>query len=199
MIYKRVVRTSIVVFLILILMGYAITIIKKGKDSPEVGHSDFYFSELAFGIYNNSLSEVYDSKLYRGSNQNDTIKLKQLAGDGILVIRFSGEACTVCIDFALEMVKKTFPDYRQNDRILFLASQIPERIKDKYYGKPVYSFTGEELNLPFEEYRIPYFFMLDSQMECNLFFIPELSQPRLTEFYLRTVKTRFFESQKPLS
>ena len=151
-----------------------------------------YLAEIVSGIYTNEAVNVENLMVYRGSRPEDTIHLSQLAVNNILILRFSDDACNICIDFALNMVKKVFPDYQQNERIVYLVSQIPERLKDKYYGKPVYSFIGDELNLPFEKYHIPYFMMLDQSMECKLFFIPEMSQPRLTEFYLSTVKERYF-------
>jgi len=153
---------------------------------------NFYLLEVLFNTYTNASMPIDNHTVYAGKSFSDTIRLKQIAGDGILILRFSDDACNICINFALSMVKKVFPDYQQNERIVFLVSQVPERLKDSYYGKPVYSFTEEELNLPFEKYHIPYFMVLDQSMECKLFFIPEMSHPMLTEFYLSTVKNRYF-------
>jgi len=153
---------------------------------------NFYLIEVFYSFYTNEALPVDNLLVYKGTNQSDTIRLSHLAGDGILILRFSDDACNICIDFALEMVKKVFPDYQQNERIVYLVSQVPERLKDKYYGKAVYSFTEDELSLPFEKYHIPYFMVLDQSMECKLFFIPEMSHPRLTEFFLSTVKERYF-------
>jgi hypothetical protein len=102
-----------------------------------------------------------------------------------------GETCSTCIDFALERLRKTFPDFAHNDRIILLSSQVATRLKKSYYGKSVYSFFDEGQELPFDQYRTPYFFYLDDRLEYKLFFIPDQNQTKVTDFYLNTFKRRF--------
>jgi hypothetical protein len=64
-------------------------------------------------------------------------------------------------------------------------------LKKAYYGKSVYSLFDEDIELPFDQYRTPYFFYLSGSLEYKLFFIPDQNQPEVTDFYLNTVKQRF--------
>lgn len=95
-------------------------------------HRSIYLAEIVSGIYTNEAVKVENLIVYRGSRHEDTTHLSQLAVNKILILRFSDDACNICINFALSMVKKVFPDYQQNERIVFLVSQVPERLKDRY-------------------------------------------------------------------
>jgi len=66
-------------------------------------------------------------------------------------------------------------------------------LKENYYGKAVYSFIDEKQELPFDKYQIPYFFYMDSDLKYKLFFIPEASMPKLTDFYLNNISDRFMK------
>lgn len=185
---------SFILFAAICVVGFSITILvvlfRKGP-LKEQGVLIYPLSELVFGFYTYECEPIQDLLLYAGSDRNDTIKLHQLASEGILVLRFSGETCNSCIDFALERLKQTYPDFAHNDRIILLSSQVATRLKKAYYGKSIYSLYNEDVELPFDQYRTPYFFYLRGSLEYKLFFIPDQNQTKVTDFYLNTVKQRF--------
>lgn len=193
------VRNKILKQVILTVFGITILLtvylyITTDKPEPEQNEGlTQYLSEIIYGFYTNEALPVGNMQLFRGINRNDTINLNNLAATGVLVFRFSGETCNICVDFALDKLKKAFPDFSENDNIVLLSSQIADRLKEKYFGKAVYSFIYEEQELPFDKYQIPYFFYMDCDLEYKLFFIPEASMPKLTDFYLKNMSERFMK------
>ena len=177
---------SFIIVLAIFVAGVSTTIILAlaRDDSSKSSNGQLYpLSELVFGFYTYECEPIQDLLLYAGSDRNDTIKLHQLASEGILVLRFSGETCNSCIDFALERLKQTYPDFAHNDRIILLSSQVATRLKKAYYGKSIYSLYNEDVELPFDQYRTPYFFYLRGSLEYKLFFIPDQNQTKVTDFY----------------
>jgi len=151
-----------------------------------------YFSALFESSISNENLEVNNPLVYKGNDTADKAFLYDLVRDKCLVFRFSGEACNACVDFAMARIKNTFKDFATNDRILFIGSNINERIKDKYYGKPVISFDSEDLGLPFEEYNTPFIFIMDKDRITKMMFVPDKTLPDLTDFYLNMIKERYF-------
>jgi len=152
-----------------------------------------YFAELLYGIYLNEGEKLNDASVYWGTGRDSAINLSSIADENhYLVFRFSGFTCEPCILFVVEKLKRHFPDFQTNHRIILLASNVPDRLKNDYYGKPIYSIPDDHLLLPIDQHNVPYMFVMDSQMECKLLFVPESLHPKLTDFYLKTVKERFF-------
>jgi hypothetical protein len=186
-------KSSLIVITVCLVGFSTVILFLVSRDRPSKDQETYFYplSELVFGFYTYESEPLHDLLLYAGSDRNDTIKLRQLSSGGVLVLRFSGETCSTCIDFALERLRKTFPDFAHNDRIILLSSQVATRLKKSYYGKSVYSFFDEGQELPFDQYRTPYFFYLDDRLEYKLFFIPDQNQTKVTDFYLNTFKRRF--------
>lgn len=152
-----------------------------------------YFSELFKSSIIDESVDINNPLIYIGNDTANTMNLFDLVHGKCLVFRFSGEACNVCIDFAINKLKSTFSDFAENDKILLVGSNLNNRVKENYYGKKVISFCSEELGLQFEEYNTPFFFIIDGDRITKMFFIPEKSMPELTDFYLRKILDRFFK------
>jgi len=157
------------------------------------GHSDLDLAGLVYAIFSNNDILVKDLWLYKGTDKNDTISLKQLAQRGILIVRTFGDACSICNDYLINKVHKEFPDAHNNERIVFLVSDMPDRIKNSITGKPPLSFTDNGFTIPMDQYHIPYLFYLDDEMKVKSLFIPNMNYPELTTVYFRILKDRFFD------
>lgn len=193
---RRLILFVVLLFAIVVTLGIIWSFGGKNDNEEVVAErSDgpaLYFAELLYGIYLNETAKLNDAYVYYGTNRDSAMHLSSIVADNhYLVLRFSGFTCEPCILFAVEKLKRHFPDFDTNHRIILLASNVPDRLKKDYYGKPLYSFPDDQLLMPFDQHNVPYMFVLDSHMECRLFFVPESSQPRLTDFYLKTVKERF--------
>lgn len=186
--------TIIILSFISTILGGLIFINIKSSQKDETGETveTLYMNELMKASVENECYELMDPMVYAGNNVENTFRLFDLVNEECLVFRFSGEACNVCIDFVLEKIKGRFENFAENDRILLIGSNINPRVKDNYYGKKILSYSSENMGIPFEEYNIPFLFVIDRDRITKLVFIPEKAVPELTDFYLDTVKKRYF-------
>jgi len=155
----------------------------------------FYINELVKASIENECIEVGNPLVYPGTRTEEQVPLFDLVEQECLVFRFSGAACDVCVDFVLDKIKNKFSDFRSNPRVLLIGSQLNPRVKETYYGKSVLSYASDDLGIPFEEYQIPFLFILDRERTCKMIFIPEKALPELTDFYLDTVLKRYFTNE----
>ncbi len=158
---------------------------------PELLRDTSPLLEAMVAFFLNDGTELNDPMVYRGAGGLNPFRFSNLADEGILVFRFSGEGCGICVESVVDQIRSVFPDFENNDRIVLLGSQVVERAKIRYYGKPIISFVDQELNLPIEPLRMPYFFVVNKTMLATLFFIPDPDHPYLTNLYLKTVSDRF--------
>jgi len=152
----------------------------------------FYLNEFFNSTITNESVEINNPEIYIGNDTANKMNLFDLVKGKCLVLRFSGEACNVCIDFVINRMKRTFSDFAENDRILLIGSNLNTRVKENYYGKKIISFYSGDLGLPFEEYNTPFLFIIDRDRITKMFFIPEKTMPELTDFYMKNVFERFF-------
>ena len=100
--------------------------------------------------------------------------------------------CNLCIETTIDKLKSTFVDYSTNDKIVLLSTNVNPRLKEAYYGKELYSYDNMKLDIPYEKKGLPYMFVVDSNMQVKLFFIPDIRTPELTDYYLSCMNKRFF-------
>jgi hypothetical protein len=192
-VYNRVLLTLVVIIGVLsTLILMRIRPVEKEPSDPQTDM--IYFTALFESSISNENLEVNNPLVYKGNDTADKTYLYDLVRDKCLVFRFSGESCSACIDFAMGKIKSVFKDFATNDRILFIGSNINERMKDRYYGKPVISFDSEDLGLPFEEYTTPFIFIMDRERITKMLFVPDKTMPGLTDFYLNLIKERYFST-----
>jgi len=178
-----------------LLVVFAIYYSRHDNDNilPEIDNGNLYLTQLAFSLYNMEDMPVNDLVIYPGLRMSDSMKLSQIVNQGVLVVRISGRTCKICSDFAIRMIAKNFPGFEDDIRIVFIASDIEDRLMKDQNEKRVYTITKESYLLPFDEFAIPYYFYVDQELKCKLFFIPDSSYPGITEFYLKTIRRRYFD------
>jgi len=175
------------------LLSVCLYILIKQFKTKSTRHSDLYLAELVYAICSNNDISVEDLYLYRGTDRNDTVSLKQIAQRGILIVRAFGDACSICNDFIIDYVHREFPEAGDNEKIVIITSNMPERLKKSYFGNPSFSTLDTSLTIPLDQYHIPYLFYLDNEMRVKCLFIPDINYPELTSIYFKIVKERFFE------
>jgi len=167
----------------------------NGQEDSEQSIENFYMNELIKASIENECIEVSNPLVYPGTRVEEQVPLFDLVDQECLVFRFSGAACNVCVDFVLDKIKNKFSDFSTNPRILLIGSNLNSRVKEDYYGKSVLSYASDDLGIPFEEYQIPFLFILDRDRTCKMIFIPEKALPELTDLYLDTVLKRYFTAE----
>jgi len=103
---------------------------------------------------------------------------------------FSRNTCTPCIEQTIEIVKKIFPDYQQNERIIFISPDYEKRFRDNCYGKKLLTLEHSKLGIPIEETEAPFFLVVNDQLYIEAIHIVNNLNFEKTEEYLRKIIKR---------
>lgn len=106
-----------------------------------------------------------------------------------LVFRYTTLVCMSCVEKISDVLKK-FQEENENIEVIVLATYRPnEELMFKSICKPHKNvYTVSALNLPLEKENVPYFFLLDKDLNVSNTFIPEAGMPKLTKAYLERIK-----------
>jgi len=134
----------------------------------------------------------------KGNLDGTETSLKSLLRGTKLIFRYNEAHCNTCIEQAL----KPLMDYKEKigvDNILILTSYKNARamkifIHKNAPGIPVFN-TNEILNIPLEEWGIPYFFVTDENLKIELAFIPVKEINGYTNNYIDLIYRRLFISE----
>lgn len=117
------------------------------------------------------------------------------SGNNQLVLRYNKDNCSSCIDHSLEALLE-YKDAIGIDNILIIATVKNNRklkaFIDKFENLNIQIInTDSEINLPIEEYNIPYFFMMNKDLKIKMLFVPIKELPDNTARYLDIISERF--------
>jgi hypothetical protein len=117
------------------------------------------------------------------------------SGNNQLVLRYNEDNCSSCIDHSLEALLE-YKDAIGIDNILIIATVKNNRklkaFIDKFENLNIQIInTDSEINLPIEEYNIPYFFMMNKDLKIKMLFVPIKELPDNTARYLDIISERF--------
>lgn len=119
-----------------------------------------------------------------------------IGGKSLLILFYTELGCNVCVDSIIRNMQNVF---KRNDssNIVILASYFEERNyvlfkKLNNIQYPIYNIKSNKLNLPIEENKVPFLFVIDSTLTANCVFIPEKSMPLRTKNYLEIIKRKYF-------
>lgn len=152
------------------------------KSSKQCRNLEFTYSGM----------KILNNQVFFGRDTLGVKSLSQAFKQPTLMFFFSRNTCSPCIDISMDCIKKVFPDFATNDRVVLVGSDLETRVKDSFFAKPVMSFVGGKMNIPIENYNVPFFFVLDGDGKLDMLFVPEKAFPEVTEAYLKIVKERFF-------
>ncbi|MDR1340556.1 MAG: hypothetical protein LBK58_10965 [Prevotellaceae bacterium] len=137
----------------------------------------------------NELYSLANRKVYFGADKSKVFPIESFVKHPKLIFGSSQNMCSPCVYAVLDKLKETFPNYAENENILFVAD-IEQRLKENYHHKKVLSFYHEE-EFPLYKSGMPYLFVLDGDMEIKMLYITDKTSPDLTGEYLAVIKKRF--------
>lgn len=129
---------------------------------------------------------------------NKTYQLKELINErSKLIFMFSELNCQTCIDMQLPNIEQLSKDIGA-ENIILLASYSNKRDLFQFarinrIKLEIYNFDKNDIQIPIIDSNVPFFFIINSNLTSNCFFIPEKSLPKHTISYLNIVKHRFFD------
>lgn len=136
------------------------------------------------------LDHLGDFPLYLGSDTIRTLRMSELCQDTTIILYFTDDMCTPCINFSVSKLIEWFPNYRENRNVILLTSGIEDKFRNSFYGKPVCCLKNEEQNMLQSE--VPLFFLIYPDLTIHFVFVPYENAPEFTDSYLRTIRSRFF-------
>ena len=143
--------------------------------------------------------ETTDSRIedliITSNNDNNKRLSNYLCSVNRLILRYNEDNCSSCIDHSLDALLE-YKDAIGIENILIISTVRNNRklkaFIDKYEDLNIQIInTKSEINLPIEEYNIPYFFVINENLELKMLFVPIKELPHNTARYLDIISQRF--------
>ena len=116
------------------------------------------------------------------------IELSELLKKNSLLFYFSANTCSPCIDHTIEILKDIYPDYLENNQIIFISPDYPARFWNNCYGKKLLIFENNKIGLPFEEsLQPPLFLIINDSLKIKRIHIVNKMDFERTRTFLRNV------------
>lgn len=103
-------------------------------------------------------------EFYWGLDSLNKFNIKTLIDQHKFFFYFSYQTCSPCIQQTVEYIKEIYPDYENDDRIIFISPDYPVRFRRNCYGKKLLTLSNGELGIPLETENVPFIFTLNSDL-----------------------------------
>jgi hypothetical protein len=112
-------------------------------------------------------------------------------GNSLLVFRYSEFNCSSCYETELALLQDFFSESNRN--VAILCSYQVKNYFTKFIGMnqivlPIYRIPQDAMDWMLEDYNVPYYFVLHSDLKATDIFIPNKSFPELSKQYLERIK-----------
>lgn len=124
---------------------------------------------------------------YQDSSFKDS--LYSLTNKPTLVFRFSGNMCSDCVDFIINRISIFFPDFKNNNCVLFIYSDSSPALAENYFLKKSY-FISQPFHLNLDNLISPYLCILDADHRLKSLYIPDPAYPELLDKYLEIIREK---------
>ncbi len=133
------------------------------------------------------------------NSNRDTIYLKSVLSDKrkkLFVCRFSEYNCSSCVNYSIKMLLKS-ADFIGKENILFLGNFTDNRIfqrEMKLYGidSSFMVLNTGDVQILADKLEIPYFFILDGNLNVLSISMPNKATPKLDYSYIELIGERYF-------
>ncbi|GAB6011592.1 thioredoxin domain-containing protein [Viscerimonas tarda] len=165
----------------------------KSKQSSEEENSISDYERLVENkidqlTVENLNKQVENQAVYFGYDSLTKIDLKQLASHHKLFLYFSYQTCPPCIEQTIEYIENAFPEYKEDNEIIFIAPDYPGRMKNNCYGKRVLILNNNSLGIPVERENVPFIFTLNENLEINNLHIVNKNNFDKTSDFIKKIK-----------
>ncbi|MDR2569283.1 MAG: hypothetical protein LBD23_03155 [Oscillospiraceae bacterium] len=93
--------------------------------------------------------------------------LDQLASEEMLFFYTSQNVCPPCLMITIELLETYFPDYKNNNNIVFISPDWATRLRNDCYGKRLLTLQNGLLGLAIEKEGLPFFFRLSRDLRIS--------------------------------
>jgi hypothetical protein len=178
--------TIILVGFLILNIGYAFW-----KNRLEEIHNQ-YFTSLVHD--NNTYKMQLQESYLIMENCKDSISLSTLVSKHpILILRIPAATCQECTLEELENLKKNFDIDELYNVCAIFTINTPRELKSltlafNYKFLKLGITRQNTLNIQEERNNIPYYFIIDSNLQASMFFFPDHRYPESTAAYLKMIK-----------
>ncbi len=142
-----------------------------------------------------SIGTFFPDTIKVESESKNVISLKDILKNNnkTLIYRYSATQCKMCIDSQLEILSSLFTSNNKYNIILLASNYL--NIRDLIILKkrhslhfPIYLLCNDHLPIDVDSLGVPYFFLLDKDMEPQNVFVPQKEMPSFSVEYLTSIK-----------
>lgn len=123
-------------------------------------------------------------------------------GKNKLVFCIPEGVCNVCYDSLYSTFNKMSSEIGVENIIILVPidrlREIHILFSESVLKERLYGIASKELGLTIDGAYLPYLFISDSTLYCRNLYLPHKNEQSMTDFYLNSVKKRFFTSDKKL-
>lgn len=125
-------------------------------------------------------------------NKNTKLKPNQKYA---VVYRYHDTDCEACINFGIIKLKKIAQEIGVSNVIILVKTSSTRtlQIDQNTYDIHTPMFMVDSLPIALDQLNIPYFFILDSNMNINNLFILDKSIPSFTDKYSKEIQYKYFQ------
>jgi len=186
----------IILSIIIIIKNYKLSInVTNLSNETSILHNELLKNSLEFNLMNDciKMEGIKDFLINRDIN---IISAKNNEYIFAIYIPLSMDNCSSCINYAINTVKDAFNDFSENKRIVILGQGRNPYLNSRIYKKTIYHEVPDSIgfNSIYNPESKPFYFILNSDMNASMFFIPNSIMTDLTDQYLSIIQKRFFKN-----
>lgn len=166
---------------------------EKKNSKSEDNYEQILANKIKISEVENCNLNLKNQKVFFGNDSLNKISLMNLVSKNKIFFCFSRNTCTPCLEQTVEIIKKVFQNYKQNEKIIFISPDYDKRFRENCYGKKLLTLEDSKFGIPIEDTEAPFFLMINDKLQIKSIHIVNNLNFEKTEEYLReiTLKTEF--------
>lgn len=132
---------------------------------------------------------ISNQMIFFGNDSTKKFALKDFILEKRIFFWFSQNTCSPCIDRCVDIIKAVFPSFENNENIVFVSPDYPARFRENCYNKRLLTLQDKFFGLELEKIEVPFFFILNSNLEIESIHLVNKNDFTRTEKYLQEIKT----------
>jgi hypothetical protein len=171
-----------------LLLFFAVSCFECGnrRENPEKDYIRLVAEKIDDLTQKNNHTALVAQQVFWGNDTSKYRTLDEFTGQTLFFF-FSDNTCSPCIDHTVELIGEVFPDYLENDRVVFMSPDYPARFRENCHGKKLLGVKNGKLGLPLEGENVPFLFTLNGDLQvCDLHIVNKNDFDKTSE-YLKNI------------
>lgn len=100
--------------------------------------------------------QIENQRVYFGKDSLHQINIQSLINEHKFFFYFTEAMCPPCIENTVDCIKEVFPEYKQDNGIIFISPDCILRLRENRYDKKLLVLTSGKLGISLEEHSVPF-------------------------------------------